>query len=64
MKIESGISYHKICRMAGIFVVHNKSPNLKGKPMVTAPENAFNAIKINEMDILVLDNYFVVENNI
>lgn len=43
----------------GVPVVLNTSFNLKGEPIVTTPQDAFNTFMKSGMDILVLENCFV-----
>lgn len=44
---------------AGVPALLNTSFNLKGEPIVTTPENAFNTYMKSSMDMLVLENYLL-----
>jgi len=46
----------------GVPVLLNTSFNLRGEPIVTTPENAFNTYSKSEMDALVLGNFLVEKN--
>jgi carbamoyltransferase len=45
----------------GVPVVLNTSFNLRGEPIVTTPENAFNTFRRSEMDLLVMGNCVVTK---
>jgi len=48
----------------GVYVLMNTSFNLKGEPIVNTPENAFNTFKTSGLDILALENYIVLKEDI
>lgn len=48
----------------GVYVLMNTSFNLKGEPVVNTPENAFNTFKASGLDILALENYVVLKEDI
>ena len=43
----------------GVPVVLNTSFNLRGEPIVTTPENAFNTFKNSGMDMLCMGNFII-----
>jgi carbamoyltransferase len=49
----------KFGQKTGVYVILNTSFNLKGEPIVTTPENAFNTFTKSEMDVLVLENFLI-----
>jgi carbamoyltransferase len=55
--------YHQLIsrfsQRTGVPVLLNTSFNLKGEPIVTTPENAFNTFMRSEMDMLVLNRFVV-----
>lgn len=51
-------------RKTGVPVLMNTSFNLKGEPVVNSPENAFNTFKISGLDILALENYIILKEDI
>lgn len=61
---ETNPRYHRLIQKfgeaTGIPVVLNTSFNLKGEPIVTTPENAFNTFLNSGMDMLVL-NHSIIE---
>jgi len=48
----------------GIPVVLNTSLNLRGEPIVTSPENAYNTFSKSEMDALIMGNYLVKKEDV
>ncbi len=60
---ETNPRYHRLVEKfgekTGVPVVLNTSFNLKGEPIVTTPENAYNTFSKSGMDVLVLGNYIV-----
>lgn len=48
----------------GVYVLLNTSFNLKGEPIVNTPENAINTFKQSGLDILALENYIVLKEDI
>jgi carbamoyltransferase len=63
---ESNPRYHRLIerfgQATGVPVVLNTSFNLKGEPIVTTPQNAFNTFSKSGMDLLVLGNRVVGKN--
>ncbi len=51
-------------KKTGVYVLMNTSFNLKGEPVVNSPENAFNTFKSSGLDILALENYVVLKEDI
>ena len=43
----------------GVPVLLNTSFNLRGEPIVTTPENAYNTFSRSGIDVLVLENYMI-----
>jgi carbamoyltransferase len=43
----------------GVPVILNTSFNLRGEPIVTTPQNAFNTFVGSDIDVLVLENFMV-----
>ncbi|MBI3282800.1 hypothetical protein HYZ70_01855, partial [Candidatus Curtissbacteria bacterium] len=48
----------------GVYVLMNTSFNLKGEPIVNSPENAFNTFVKSGLDILALERYIVLKEDI
>lgn len=48
----------------GVHVLLNTSFNLKGEPIVTTPENAFNTFMKSGLDLLVLGNYVIEKEKV
>jgi carbamoyltransferase len=48
----------------GVYVLMNTSFNLKGEPIVNTPENAFQTFKKSGLDILALENYIVLKEDL
>lgn len=46
-------------KRTGVPVLLNTSFNLRGEPIVTTPENAYNTFSASEIDLLVLGSYLV-----
>ncbi len=51
-------------KKTGVYVLMNTSFNLKGEPVVNSPENAFSTFKRSGLDILALENYIVLKEDI
>ncbi len=47
-----------------VYVLMNTSFNLKGEPIVNSPENAMNTFKKSGLDILALERYIVLKEDI
>ena len=59
--------YHlikKFGQKTGVYVLLNTSFNLKGEPIVNSPENAFNTFKKSGLDILALEKYIVLKEDL
>jgi len=54
----------KFGKKTGVYVLMNTSFNLKGEPIVNSPENAFNTFKKSGLDILALENYIILKEDI
>ncbi len=54
----------KFGQKTGVYVLLNTSFNLKGEPIVNSPENAFNTFKKSGLDILALEKYIVLKENL
>ena len=54
----------KFGEATGVPVILNTSFNLKGEPIVTTPQNAFDTFSKSGMDMLVLENYIVEKTDI
>jgi len=54
----------KFGKKTGVYVLMNTSFNLKGEPVVNSPENAFNTFKKSGIDIMALENYIVLKEDI
>jgi carbamoyltransferase len=65
---ETNPRYHRLIQKfgeaTGVPVVLNTSFNLKGEPIVTTPENAFNTFSKSGMDALVLGNRLVLKEKL
>ena len=48
----------------GVYVLLNTSFNLKGEPIVNSPENAFNTFSKSGLDILALEKFVVLKEDI
>ncbi len=48
----------------GVYVLMNTSFNLKGEPVVNSPENAFNTFAKSGLDILALERYIVLKEDL
>ena len=51
-------------KKTGVNVLMNTSFNLKGEPVVNSPENAFNTFKKSGLDILALEKYIVLKEDL
>lgn len=54
----------KFSQKTGVHVLMNTSFNLKGEPIVNSPENAFNTFKTSGLDILALEKYIVLKEDL
>lgn len=65
---EQNARYYNIIKSfgkkTGVYVLMNTSFNLKGEPIVNTPENAFNTFKRSGLDILALENFIVLKEDI
>lgn len=50
---------NRFYKITGVPLVLNTSFNLRGEPIVNAPEQAFSTFSRSEMDILVLENFLI-----
>jgi carbamoyltransferase len=48
----------------GVYVLMNTSFNLKGEPIVNSPENALNTFSKSGLDILALERYIVLKEDL
>lgn len=48
----------------GVYVLMNTSFNLKGEPIVNSPENALNTFKKSGLDILALERYIILKEDV
>jgi carbamoyltransferase len=57
--------YYEIVRQfgeaTGVPILMNTSLNLRGEPLVTTPENAFYTYGVSDLDVLILDSFFVTK---
>ncbi len=54
----------KFGQKTGVYVLLNTSFNLKGEPIVNSPENAFKTFKTSGLDVLALENFIVLKEDI
>jgi len=54
----------KFGQKTGVYVLMNTSFNLKGEPIVNTPENAFNTFSKSGLDILALERYVILKENL
>ncbi len=54
----------KFGQKTGVYVLLNTSFNLKGEPIVNSPENAFNTFSKSGLDILALERYIVLKEDL
>lgn len=54
----------KFGQETGVYVLMNTSFNLKGEPIVNTPENAFNTFVKSGLDILALERYIVLKEDL
>lgn len=54
----------KFGQKTGVYVLLNTSFNLKGEPIVNSPQNAFNTFKKSGLDILALEKYIVLKEDL
>lgn len=50
--------------ITGVYVLMNTSFNLKGEPIVNSPQDAFSTFKKSGLDILALERYIVLKEDI
>jgi carbamoyltransferase len=59
--------YHKLIKRfyekTGCPVLANTSFNIRGEPIVCSPEDAYKCFMGTDLDILVIDNFFLKKNN-
>ena len=48
----------------GVYVLMNTSFNLKGEPIVNSPENAINTFSKSGLDILALERYVILKEDL
>ena len=64
--IETNKKYHNLIRKfkekTGCPVIVNTSFNVRGEPIVNTPEDAFNCFMGNELDKLVIGNFYLDKN--
>jgi carbamoyltransferase len=64
--IETNKKYHNLIRKfkekSGCPVIVNTSFNVRGEPIVNTPEDAFNCFMGNELDKLVIGNFYLDKN--
>ncbi len=60
---ETNPAYHRMIQrfgeLTGVPVIMNTSFNLKGEPIVEAPDHAFNTFSLSGMDYLFLNNFVI-----
>ncbi len=60
---ETNPAYHRMIErfgeLTGVPVIMNTSFNLKGEPIVEAPDHAFNTFSLSGMDYLFLNNFVI-----
>ena len=60
---DTNPAYHRMIErfgeLTGVPVIMNTSFNLKGEPIVEAPDHAFNTFSLSGMDYLFLNNFVV-----
>ena len=65
---EQNPRYYKIIKKfglkTGVYVLMNTSFNLKGEPIVNSPENAFKTFKKSGLDILALEKYIILKEDL
>jgi len=54
----------KFGQKTGVWVLLNTSFNLKGEPIVNSPENAFNTFSKSGLDVLALEKFIVLKEDI
>jgi len=54
----------KFGQKTGVYVLMNTSFNLKGEPIVNSPDDAFNTFKKSGLDILALEKYIVLKEDL
>ena len=59
--------YHKLIKRfyekTGCPVLANTSFNIRGEPIVCSPQDAFRCFMGTDLDILVIDNFFLKKDN-
>ena len=65
---KQNLRYYKLVKRfgqkTGVYVLINTSFNLKGEPIVNSPENAFNTFKKSGLDILALEKYIILKEDL
>jgi len=65
--IETNPLYYKLIskfyELTGCPILVNTSFNVRGEPLVCSPEDAFNCFMGTELDLLVIDNFYLEKNN-
>ena len=60
-------NYHKLIKRfyekTGCPVLANTSFNIRGEPIVCSPEDAFRCFMGTDLEVLVIDNFFLKKNN-
>ena len=54
----------KFGQKTGVYVLMNTSFNLKGEPIVNSPQNAFNTFKKSGLDVLALEKYIILKEDV
>lgn len=54
----------KFGEKTGVYVLLNTSFNLKGEPIVNSPQNAFNTFAKSGLDILALERYIILKEDV
>lgn len=68
INLQQNLRYYKIVKrfgeLTGVPVLMNTSFNLKGEPIVNSPQDAFNTFSKSGLDILALENFVILKENI
>ncbi len=63
---DNNLIYYKLIKkfkeLTGCPVIVNTSFNVRGEPIVNTPEDAFNCFMGTNLDILVIENYYLYKN--
>ncbi len=64
---ETNPKFHKLIskfkEITGSSVIVNTSFNIRGEPIVCSPEDAFNCFMGTELDVLVIENFYLIKKN-